>query len=325
MKTPSPDIDPFADAFVEALQSDLPTTEQEARVRARLLAAGILGAGAALTTSTSAAALGTSGVTSNAALGASAGAGAAGAGAAGAGAAGGLGAAPVVLVKAGLLSKVLMLPLAAKVGVAATLAVAVAATSAPLVLKHRATSTSAQTVAAAPGALPGNGPSPGKGPSVAPLPSVANAVAAPGSGAPLGADRGGRSIVAGTVTATAGVAQRKPARRDANASTPVTESAADSATPRRSASRARSATVTASESTLGEEARLMEQAMLALGEGDTDLARRALEEHARRFPAGLLQPERERALERLGSATHAADQAVPRTDQGAASAAEAPR
>jgi hypothetical protein len=52
-------------------------------------------------------------------------------------------------------------------------------------------------------------------------------------------------------------------------------------------------------STLGEETRLMELAMLALGEGDHELARRFLDEHARRFPAGLLERERERALTRL--------------------------
>jgi phage shock protein A len=52
-------------------------------------------------------------------------------------------------------------------------------------------------------------------------------------------------------------------------------------------------------STLGEETRLVEQAMLAMGEGDRDLARGLLEEHARRFPAGLLERERERALVRL--------------------------
>jgi TolA-binding protein len=52
-------------------------------------------------------------------------------------------------------------------------------------------------------------------------------------------------------------------------------------------------------SSLGEETRLMEQAMVALGEGDQQQARRSLEEHARRFPGGLLQRERERGLARL--------------------------
>jgi hypothetical protein len=55
-------------------------------------------------------------------------------------------------------------------------------------------------------------------------------------------------------------------------------------------------------SSLGEETRLMERAMVALGEGDRELARRSLDEHARRFPGGLLQRERERALLRLRQA-----------------------
>jgi hypothetical protein len=43
----------------------------------------------------------------------------------------------------------------------------------------------------------------------------------------------------------------------------------------------------------------MEQAMLAVGAGEHDLARRWLDEHARRFPDGLLARERERAVARL--------------------------
>jgi hypothetical protein len=54
----------------------------------------------------------------------------------------------------------------------------------------------------------------------------------------------------------------------------------------------------------------MEQAMVALGEGDGELARRSLEEHARRFPSGLLQRERERAFARLRQA----DAQQPATD-----------
>jgi hypothetical protein len=56
-------------------------------------------------------------------------------------------------------------------------------------------------------------------------------------------------------------------------------------------------------STLGEEARLIERAMLALGAGDHTLAGSFLEEHARRFPGGALERERERALERLRQAS----------------------
>lgn len=49
----------------------------------------------------------------------------------------------------------------------------------------------------------------------------------------------------------------------------------------------------------------MERAMVALGAGDLELARRSLQEHARRFPDGLLERERERALARLRSASDA--------------------
>ena len=45
----------------------------------------------------------------------------------------------------------------------------------------------------------------------------------------------------------------------------------------------------------------MERAMLSLSEGDYEQARHHLEEHARRFPRGLLLPERRRAEARLGA------------------------
>lgn len=51
-------------------------------------------------------------------------------------------------------------------------------------------------------------------------------------------------------------------------------------------------------STLGEETVLVESALYALRQGDRAGARRTLEEHARRFPTGLLARERDRALER---------------------------
>jgi hypothetical protein len=52
-------------------------------------------------------------------------------------------------------------------------------------------------------------------------------------------------------------------------------------------------------SQLAEETRLIEQALVALGDSDPNFARHMLDEHARRFPDGLLVRERERALERL--------------------------
>jgi hypothetical protein len=50
--------------------------------------------------------------------------------------------------------------------------------------------------------------------------------------------------------------------------------------------------------TLGEETELVERALYALKLGDREGARRALAEHGRRFPNGLLARERERALAR---------------------------
>jgi hypothetical protein len=55
------------------------------------------------------------------------------------------------------------------------------------------------------------------------------------------------------------------------------------------------------ESTLREETVLVERALYALRLGDRDGARRALDEHARRFPDGLLAPERDRALSRVNA------------------------
>ena len=54
-------------------------------------------------------------------------------------------------------------------------------------------------------------------------------------------------------------------------------------------------------STLGEENALIERALYALKQGDRDGARRALDEHARRFPNGLLARERDRALSRANA------------------------
>jgi len=64
-------------------------------------------------------------------------------------------------------------------------------------------------------------------------------------------------------------------------------------------------------STLGEETALVERALYALRLGDREGARRALVEHARRFPNGLLVRERERALTRASEATGQEESASP--------------
>ena len=53
------------------------------------------------------------------------------------------------------------------------------------------------------------------------------------------------------------------------------------------------------ESTLREETELVDWALSALRSGDTAGARALLQEHAQRFPNGVLVRERERALERV--------------------------
>jgi hypothetical protein len=334
MKSSKPEVD----VFIEALRSDLPSASDEARVRARLYAAGVLATSAAVTTSASGAAgsgaaasgtsgtlLSASGAAPHAALSGTAASGAAASGAvasagmttvgAGAGAstvAGslGAGAAPAAIVKAGLLSKVLLLPAAAKLGVAATLAVA-AATGVPLVLER----TQPEAIVAPRSAV--------KTPaSVGPVASVrapaeptqqADALLQPASrGANVAAAEDSRQGSAAAETprpqppAEAALRSGKAAHQPAGARTRESQNEAQSNAHERArspvvvAERGRTEAVRAS--TLGEEARLIEQAMLALGAGDTALARRLLEDHTRRFPDGALARERERALERVRQA-----------------------
>jgi hypothetical protein len=410
MKTPNLDVDPF----IEALRVDLPSADDEARVRARLLAAGVVVAGAAVTTSSGAASFAAGSVGSGtiaavpgalkgaavsgalkgaAVSGAPNGAGVAGAvvsgaaasgaaasGAAASGAAasaaaasaaaascaamsaaagggstiGGLGAAgaPAFALKLGLFSKVLVLPMAAKVGVAATLAVAVAATSVPLVLSSHESEPGAGASAMVSRGIPRDRTAPVAPASRAPIADTRavdgahrEGVGADSSSPALGVVGSDEVTASGTATgdandeagsratATGGVSplpdrrQTMAAARTSDTDRPSTRSRAASrlsktgsrrigarsesaaADPERSAAKRslprdvgsvdRGRTEMVHSSTLGEETRLLEQAMLALGAGDRSLARRSLEEHERRFPDGLLVRERERALDRL--------------------------
>jgi hypothetical protein len=401
MKTPNLDVDPF----IEALRVDLPSADDEARVRARLLAAGVVVAGAAVTTSSGAAsfaasnagsgtlaavpgalkgaavsgALDGAGVAgtvvsgaavsgaaaSGAVASASAMSGAAMSGAAMSGAAmsaaagggstvGGLGAAgaPAFGLKVGLLSKVLVLPMAAKVGVAATLAVAVAATSVPLVLSSHESEPGAGASAMVSRGIPRDRTAPVAPASRAPI-ADARAVhgaqrdgaGADSSSPALGVVGSDEVIANGTATGDANdeagsraratgdvsplpdrrqatatprtfetdrpstrsraasrlpkTGQRRVGARSESAAADSERSAANRSLPRDVGSVDRGRTEMVRSSTLGEETRLLEQAMLALGAGDRSLARRSLEEHERRFPDGLLVRERERALDRL--------------------------
>ncbi|HEX6764966.1 MAG TPA: hypothetical protein VF103_05800 [Polyangiaceae bacterium] len=66
-------------------------------------------------------------------------------------------------------------------------------------------------------------------------------------------------------------------------------------------------------SSLGEENALIERGLYALRQGDRDGARRALEEHARRFPNGLLARERDRALARANATDDSPSPKAPAT------------
>jgi hypothetical protein len=352
MKTPLPDVD----AFVEALRGDLPSAEDQARVRARLLAATALASSAALTSTSASAQLGSAGASAATTSGAPAGitlvgaSGSAAPVAAGGSAAAGAGtlAAAAPVAKAGLLAKLLVLPLSAKVG--AVVAVAVAATSVPLVLEQTRESSEARVGAtgvgdARPGPTPPAGTSAPRAQSplereVGPAPAEPGSSQVAGDGPSSQAASGGsrergpaprrRSITprrpsppqAATHAAAPAAAPLKavataaaasdalvaPASRLDTAASTVdgSEAAASAVAPDATRTRTapppgRAQVALAGESALAEETRLMERAMLAIGDGDAELAQRFLAEHARRFPQGLLAPERERAQRRAQS------------------------
>ncbi len=264
MKTPESEIDPF----IEALRGDLPSSEDEARVRARLLAAGVLLTSVASTSSVAAGSLGPA-ATLPANL------------------------APAGLAKVGLLSKVLALPLAGKIGVATTLAVAVAATGVPLVAELRDPAPRAAQVSETPAPRRGSKAAEATGREVSPR------MALPAELPPTRVEPSLVSPSPRTRAAGASSIQATPKR-----GAPLTE---PSARPRNEAAsahvlpRASEGSIDRPEpaSTLREETRLIEQAIVALNGGDRAAAGRWLAEHGRRFPGGLLTHERERALEQF--------------------------
>jgi hypothetical protein len=270
MKTQKDDID----SFIDALRGDLPSEHDEARVRARLIASGVLVAASAVTSGVAAA--GT------------------------AGAAGSIGsAAPAGLVKVGFFSKVLALPMATKVGAATTVAVALAA-GVPIALE-------ASPAVQAPAESRTS-------PAVqAPQARRAPEVSEPLGGAPRATDATTRPASMTTkpleptppqaatpprVTAAAPSKAHLPAERAP--SRPRTAPASELATQVKPAA-----------STLAEETHLMERAMAALGEGDRENAGYWLAEHDRRFPRGLLTRERVRTLERLRQMATSKDPSAP--------------
>jgi hypothetical protein len=226
------------DMLEEALRGDLPTPDVEARVRRRLLAAGVaVGNGVA--------------------------AGTAGASIAGPGVAG-------VAVKAAGLSWGLKLGLVALVGIPTV----------GLWLDGRASHSSAAPASVVPPAQPAE---------AKPQPAVAATPNAPSQA---------------TEAATPAAAPR-PRPRAAKGLADDTPTPADV---RPSPAHASQADFAASEqlghapqvsSTLSEETRLLDAAFAALTAGNRAQAASLLQEHERRFPAGLLRKERERAKTRL--------------------------
>jgi hypothetical protein len=217
------------DPFTEELRLDLPKAADETRVRARLISAGVL-AGASVVVPGAATAA----------------------------------AAPSI----GLFSKLVALPLLAKVGAG----VAVATLASVPVVAHLARDTVStqqahatvtpvaplpapkpELVAAAPTPLPAEEP------SVTPTPPLTP-----------------RTLVA---TRERVVEQPLPTRPSVGSFAP--------------------ASAPVDEGTLRAETALMEHALAALQRGDVTTARRGLAAHAAQYPNGHLAPERQRALERM--------------------------
>jgi hypothetical protein len=292
MKTPRPDVD----SLIEALREDLPDAEQEARVRARLLAAGVVVAGVALHSS---AAAGTASV-----------AGAAGGGALGG--AGGVSTAPLAAAQVGLWSKVVALPLAAKVGVA-TVAIGVAASGVPA-LRALQPAPSERAVASAPRTNPPvarvaratSEPTPAAPVALPAELDIAPAKPAPGASAPSAALPNAAvpsAAVPNAAVPNAAVPSAAVPRRVVapHSSLAKAEPPREARAPKQVAAIAVPAPPA---STLAEEAGLMELAIGALQQGDPERARYWLDEHAARFPDGLLAPDRQRAFARVARASH---------------------
>jgi hypothetical protein len=244
-------------SFIEALRSDLPDADADARVRARLFAAGI-GVAAGLSAT---------------------------------GAAGAHGAATGA--KVGVLSKLAALPLAAKVG-AASLVIAASAVpvvsvvtseapqAAEMVASPRGAATPpARTLAALPGATPALWPEQAEEPEA--LDQDPAGVAEPGAAA-----RAARRLA--PAPRSEPTLARDPAPEDP---APRAGSVASFPVP----------AAQTPEGTLRAETALIEGALSAIRAGDRARAARLLDEHRRGYPNGLLIRERERALERLRSAT----------------------
>jgi hypothetical protein len=243
------------DPLLRALRDDLPSEHDAARIRARLVGAGVLAAGVA----TPAAAAGAS----------------------------------------GWLGKLALLPLGAKIGLAvAATSLALAPVAYGVVTNGRAPRGASTPAAPAPART---------------TPTV-NTAAAPArdarAAAPVGeesaaspADLAAPQVTRERVRSLPDALPAKTAERPVEPEpAPAGETAAVGSFPLAAA-----AGPARDEGTLRAETALMERALAALGAGDRAAARRLLQEHATRFPNGLLAPERARAFERLSALEAGAD------------------
>lgn len=278
MTSHDPDIEPLLDA----LRSDLPEPKDAHRVRARLMAAGII-AGGVVTAANAAASAG------------------AGASSSGLAAASGAGA------KVGAVSKmaaVLGSPkalLAAGVVVGAAIPATVYVASGPSELAVQvapATSSAAKNAAPQSGSrvtrsAPGRAPTPTELGGTSANPALTLPPRASGESAepPRVLD----------AAPEAAVERPRAPRPNALTPTALTESVTSKA-PVAPSVQAFPALAPSSPSTLRDETELMARALTALRKGEYAQAKSLLQEHTKRFPNGALRPERERALERLKNA-----------------------
>jgi outer membrane biosynthesis protein TonB len=229
-------IDPDDSPLEEALRNDLPPDETAARMRRRLLAAGIaVGNGMAATT----AAAGTT---------------------------------PGVL--AGAAAKLGALSWGVKVGFAAAIAIPTLG-----LLAERSQRPNA---------------------AVAPFRAPAQRLPQPVEGALPAATRHEAAPAPREESPAASEPAPRPKRAELELKPPSAEAAASPARPSQLAFEGAEATLPSkATSTLAEETRILDAAFAELAAGNKQRAAELVQEHATRFPAGLLERERERARARL--------------------------
>jgi hypothetical protein len=290
MTKPAPEFE----ALVEALRADVPSTADRERVRRRLLACGVAVSASVTASGTAAAGIGGSASGSAAGVGA----------------------------KAGLLTPLAGLSLAAKVGVASAVVAVSVAMPIMTARQHGSNAHRTQTtIAASSSHASRSGVSRTAAAVIAEPAPVPRANARAAASPPAEVSSAAMPMLAAPTTPVVARSTRVRARAAA-AGAPAPRSAepplaaAARAIPQ-SASEDSTATTASDVSTsqppialaslpaasaLREEAELLERALSALRSGDRARARDALASHARRFAHGALEHERERIERRIDSA-----------------------